>query len=125
MSQSQKQGTVTFIKKSSGPLEKSSPADISVPGLSIPSNNAPPTIDQSVASYQSEIAGYRLRSMDKQLAFSVLEAIPLLDQKFQKKFREIAVSRKFRDFETLVKKDPHLALSLKILEEGLPEAQKI
>ena len=113
MSQRQKQENLIFIRKSGGQLGKpSSSTDISVPTPS----------DQLMASFSQDSAGYKLRSMDKQLAQLILDKIPLLDSKLQKTLRGVAVSRKFRNFETLVEKDPSLAL--RIMGEKLPEVMK-
>ena len=113
MSYRQKQGTAKFIKKSGGPTSQ-----LGKPSSSTDSS-VQPQIDQLMASNLKDSAGYRLRSSDKKLAQSILDEIPLLDQKLQKTLRGIAVSRRFRNFETLVEKDPSLAL--KIIEERLPE----
>ena len=121
MSYRQKQGTTKFIKKSGGSDPLAQASQLGKPSSSTDFSVQPP-IDQLMASVSKDSAGYKLRSSDKKLAQSILDEIPLLDQKLQKTLRGIAVSRRFRNFETLVEKDPSLAL--KILEERAPEVMK-
>ena len=78
---SHRQETVKFVKKSGGTLENSSSTEISVQGLSKPSNHAQPTVDQSEAFNLKENAGYRLRSKDQKLAFSIMESVSTLSAK--------------------------------------------
>ena len=116
---SHRQEKVKFVKKSGGSLGNSSSTENSVQGLSKPSNMAQPIIDQSEASNLKENAGYRLRSKDQKLAFSIMEAVSTLSAKNQKTLQRVAYSKKFRGFEDMASKDPQLAVEL--LQKRFPE----
>ena len=113
MSYRKKQESEMFIRKIGGLTEKS------VPGQNNPANIVPQPSDKSLVPMD---ASYRLRSLDKQLATSILEILPSLDQKSTRKLRGVAVSRQFKSFEALTDKDPHLAKE--IIKEKLPEVMK-
>ena len=82
MSHSQKQGSTIFIRKSGGSAEKSAHiTEKSVPGPSNPTKTAQQSFDQLVASKPTENAGYKLCSLNKKLATSVIEAVPSLPSK--------------------------------------------
>ena len=95
MSQRQKQGTMKFVKKSGGLLGKPSSTESSVQGLSKPSDNAQPISDQFVASNPTVHSGYKLRSLDKQLADTVVQAVSILPEKNQRTLRGVASSKRF------------------------------
>ena len=109
MSNRQKQ-TEMFFRKIGGLTEKS------VPGQNNPSNIVPQSSDKSIVCTD---ASYGLRSLDKKLASLILEILPQLDQKSARKLRGVAVSRRFKNFEALVNKDPQLAQE--IIKEKLSE----
>ena len=77
MSYRQKQESMKFIRKIGGPTEKS------VPGQNNPCNIVHNSTDKSIVPME---ANYGLRSLDKQLATNILEALPQLDQKSTRKF---------------------------------------
>ena len=112
MSYRQKQSEMSY-RKIGGLTEKS------VPGQNNPSNIVSTNSDKSIVPMG---ASYGLRSLDKQMATNILETIPQLDPKSFRKLRQVAVSKRFINFEALVEKDPSLAL--KIMEEKLPELMK-
>ena len=115
MSYRQKQGSLRFVRKSGVDSEKSTT------GLSKPSNVAQPISDQPIASNDSENAGYRLRSLDKQLASSILEAISGMTEKSLQTLRGVASSKKFKSFTDLTTKNPHMALE--ILRKRFPNLE--
>ena len=127
MSKQQKQGSTQFIKKSGGlnslekssSLEQSSFTDLSVQGLSRPSNNAQKTIVQPAASTVDESAGYRLRSTNKSLALSITESVASLGKKQHQTLKGVAVSKRFKSFKDMTDRDPQLALT--VLESRFPQ----
>ena len=84
------------------------------------SNRSIQQIDQPTTSIPTGDAGYRLRSMDTQLASQIIEAVSGLTQKEQLTLRGVANSKRFSSFTEMANRTPQNALE--ILRKRFPKS---